>query len=572
MDVKLPDGTIVTNAPEGMTQTELLARMGRAPEEPKERSLLGKLGRQAGLTMRHGLEGAGSVLALPSTLADAAAGAVNSTGLLPKIPKFNSMAAVVRLGDMLGLPKPEGAQERVVGDVAKAMAGVGVAGRVASAIAPAAGPVGQPILETIAANPALQQTAAAGGGLAGGVAREEGAGPLGQLGATLVGSVAAPMGAGLARRVGDRIADAGATIGASFGSQRGIERIAGEAARRVAGDSRQKIIDDAANATTYIEGAPPTIAEAIAQGQIGKAGQYGGATIKLQKDLTGAKGIEDILTGTARTQKAAVPKHWENLNTVAGPARERILADANAKGGVDPSKMISQIDDMLARADISEFSAKALSAVKDNISEKIGKHGLPDRVNADAIYATRKELGNTIGKFSKETNTWDKKVTGKLESDIQKLIDQSIKDAGGTRWREDYMDIYAAGGKAASDQLARQFEVKKIGASVKGSSAAELAAGELPKPPTLLSRPMMLINFGLKMISRDANTPVARELATRMQDPKEYAKLLALPATDPVRVQAAAIMRAAMLTAQQEEPETAAERRTRLVAERKSKE
>jgi hypothetical protein len=43
---------------------------------------------------------------------------------------------------------------------------------------------------------------------------------------------------------------------------------------------------------------------------------------------------------------------------------------------------------------------------------------------------------------------------------------------------------------------------------------------------------MMILNFALKHTLGDANTPVAKEMAKRMADPQEFAKLLKSPAGD----------------------------------------
>ena len=34
MDVRMPDGTIITNVPEGTTKAQLMAKLGQAPEQP----------------------------------------------------------------------------------------------------------------------------------------------------------------------------------------------------------------------------------------------------------------------------------------------------------------------------------------------------------------------------------------------------------------------------------------------------------------------------------------------------------------------------------------------------------
>ena len=124
----------------------------------------------------------------------------------------------------------------------------------------------------------------------------------------------------------------------------------------------------------------------------------------------------------------------------------------------------------------------------------------------------------------------------KLEREIQLAIDDAIDSAlGNKQWSQGYMKVYADKTKSVREHQARMDEAKDISKVVKGTSLSDVVRGEAPKFPTLLSRPMMAVNFALKTILGDANTPIAKELARRMADPAEYAKLIALPPTHPTR-------------------------------------
>lgn len=534
-----------TSAPKGrVLTTELFPELA-----PQPRSFTEELGRQAGLTARYGVEGLANVAGIFTNPIAATANL-----FLPKSSKLATLgASTSNLLDNIGLPKPENATERIVGDMSRLVAGAGGLSSAARATVPLVGGGAKLVAKALASNPGTQAISAAGAGLGTSTAREIGYGPGVQFAAGLGGAVLAPGAASLAGGLKGHAVDATSVARASFGHQKSIDKLAGDAARRVAGDSREKILADIKNVEEYIPGSPKTVAEAIAQNQIGKAGQHGGATIKLQQDLTGADGIADVLTGVARTRNVAIENHLKALNTKFGPARERILAEVNARGGVRPSQITKDIDKMMARTDLSEFGYKSLEAIRSNIVAKIGKHNNPGRIDADAIYTTRKELGDIIARVSKDNQTWDKRVTGKMVDEIQDSIDRAIKQSGGTGWREQYMNPYSAGRRAVDNTMARLDEAELIGKSVKGSNAKDLTAGELPSFPTLLNRNMMMINFGLRLISRDANTPVAKELAKRLQDPKGYAELLALPAKHPLRTQAEAMLQtAAILGAQQE--------------------
>lgn len=156
--------------------------------------------RQIGLTARYGLEGLGQAAQVGSEpiryVTDRLFGMTGKT--LP------AGALASQFADKIGLPSPRGADERVVGDATRLMAGgggmTGLAGRVGGAAssalqftggAPVAQTVAQKTAQALAANPGQQIGAAAGSGLAGGSAREAGGDGLQEGLAALLGSVAA---------------------------------------------------------------------------------------------------------------------------------------------------------------------------------------------------------------------------------------------------------------------------------------------------------------------------------------------------------------------------------------------
>lgn len=107
--------------------------------------------------------------------------------------------------DKAGLPNPIGAQERVVGDASRMMAGTGVWVGGAQAGAKLASGTTQKVLQSLATRPDLQAMSALGAGYAGGTAREEGFGALGQTGAALAGGLFLPVTAGGLEYIGEKI-------------------------------------------------------------------------------------------------------------------------------------------------------------------------------------------------------------------------------------------------------------------------------------------------------------------------------------------------------------------------------
>ena len=194
-----PTPTPVPSASSGAATTS-------APAAPAARGFFDGLGspsewaRQAGLTARYGLEGLGQAAQvvtepLRQYVVNPAAELV---GLPPATSSGSTMAS---LADTLGLPSPETRQERIVGDTARLMAGsggmmglLGAAGggaQAAGGLLPTASTtgLGQSVTASLAANPGTQLGSATGAGLLGGTARENGAGALGQFGASMAGGL-----------------------------------------------------------------------------------------------------------------------------------------------------------------------------------------------------------------------------------------------------------------------------------------------------------------------------------------------------------------------------------------------
>lgn len=141
-----------------------------------------KLRRQFGLTGRYALEGAGQA-------ADVIAAPLNAlTG------GTNPSKSASQFSDWLGLPKPEGKLENIVGDATRMGFGAALPAGIAVKLAPmATSTVGKAVLTGLAENPAAQIGGGAGAGAASATARESGAGDGAQLAAGLVGGVAGGM-------------------------------------------------------------------------------------------------------------------------------------------------------------------------------------------------------------------------------------------------------------------------------------------------------------------------------------------------------------------------------------------
>ena len=503
-------------------------------EAAPTRSLPAQFGRSLGLTGRALVEGNPLV-----ALGDLAATPIRAIGNKIRPGTFTQTGGEA-LADLLRLPKPENKNEAVVQALSQAMAGSAGAPALAK-VAPMVGGTSRAALQWLSENPMMQVNSAMGATGAQLAAQEAGAGQGGQLLAALAGGMAGP---GIDRGIkslAEPVMDTGATVGAVFGHKPSIKRILTDTVERGLGDQKDRVAAAIRQGTEYVPGVKPTVAESIAEANMKSPDQFGGWAVRLQKDLTGAKGVEDALPSFAKEQRAGLRAERSRLNATLWPEGEQALGLANQAGGVRSNPLLTRIDDLMAveKNKGSSLITKTLAATRKKIESLARQDGT---IDAEAAYSLRKELGNDIKGFQKETNNWDKVQAMGLERDIQKAIDDAVESAGGSGWK-DYLSKYSAGRAKISEHIARAKEAKRIATEVKPTGGTAVAMGEIPKPPTLLNRTMMFVNFGLRALAQDANDPVVKDLTRRMADPKAFAELLARPNKDPVKMLAMESMR-----------------------------
>lgn len=311
--VQMPDGSIGRfEVPEGTTPQEVekfAFEQVNAKPAPPEPSTMDRAGRVAGLGARAVVRGA---TAIPGLMADAASEAVNLG-----IEGANKLGANIdyrmqkpttvldRAMTDAGVSAPANAAERTATDVASAMVGAALPAKIADWVAGVAqSPFAKQIAETLAKNLGLQVVSAGTGTASGDIARENGAGPVGQTVATVAGS----------------LAPAVAQTAAS-GAVRSVMR---------GGESGRKAVED--NIKTFADaGTTPTVGQAtemrgpwLAETMLSKT--PGSAGVMANKATTQAAqmgGKVDELAGTLSTNTGA-----EN----AGRAiKEGITADKGFK-------------------------------------------------------------------------------------------------------------------------------------------------------------------------------------------------------------------------------------------------
>lgn len=382
----------------------------------------GEVGRQLGLTARAGITGAAGLPLVAGEALNALLNMIAGRELFPSPTR-----ATQQLLTQAGLPEPQTARERIVQDVAAGMAGVG---GTAKMLAPL-GQVAAPITERLG----LQTAGAIGAAGAAGLGREEGAGPLGQLGLAAVGGMVAP---GALSTTATRGGRAAVESVRPF-TEAGREVIAGKVLRQLATQPELA----AARAAQYepaIPGYAPTTAQATRD-----IGLVAAETPIRALDVTGKFAAQasqanqarvNILDRMARdsdTLSSAIAKRDE----VTTPLREQAFAQAT----VTPEMLQSSVTSTVGKTidDILASSAGARKPVKDAMT--FARERLKDGTDPARLYEVRKDLRDAAqGLLNKEGSAYNL-AKGQLEQVIRSIDDVLESSAPGYK---DYLSKYAA--------------------------------------------------------------------------------------------------------------------------------
>lgn len=242
----------------------ILEQLNAPQEKP---GILSQIGRQVGLTGRYLAEGVpqfADMLAAPIRVAqDAIISGV--TGKPYRTAPLSDLGTAA--SDAVGLPKPEGTLENVVGGASRAVAGamvpVGIGNSLVNAGRTALNTVPQTFGkmlgstatgESLGAQPMMQAASAAGGGAGTEVARQADLGPVGEIAFGTAGSFLAPAGVisgrNFAKSEFGQAARRSVGYGLNFSRTRGGEYVARNEAARTMRDnigsnaSRMQVADD----------------------------------------------------------------------------------------------------------------------------------------------------------------------------------------------------------------------------------------------------------------------------------------------------------------------------------------
>lgn len=546
MDVRLEDGTVVTNVPEGITQSELLARVGKTKQPKAQSDPL----RDIALTGRAAVEGA---VGLPSMAADA------FSGNLAKRLMFGNDAAPPTLSDTLKgfLDKhsytPETEGERLAADVVGG--GVGALG------------VGGPIKNAVGV---VVPGMVAGG--ATGAARESGASPLWQLLAGLVGGVTttgAMEGIKSAGRGVKNVVDSAVVPG---GSKRAAGRILDEAA----GANKPQVVKALENATSDIPGMKLNAGQAAAKA--GSAEFSGLQKIAAETKPTPYAALEASQEEARKAALGTVGQTKEALSSAIGKraanARQNYAAAFEQSVKADPE--LAQIasnpyfKDALPDA-FKEAAAKGINpktdmteflhVVKLSLSgelEKTGDNALK-RLQKTSVQDVKSQLVDWLAKknpnyesaraqFSADSKPINQMQVGqylqdKLASPLEGAersasFAQATRDAAGTIKRSSGQSMYDELGQVLTPQqegtvnsvlnnLKNETTFKDLAS--KGMPAARRIVGQSADPipqVNMLNRAMMVTNAIVRRLEGKGGRAAIESMADIMQDPQKAAAVL----------------------------------------------
>jgi len=230
-----------------------------------------------------------------------------------------------------------------------------------------------------------------------------------------------------------------------FGSN---EVRAGNLARDVAGDNKAAVVAALKAHKDTIPGSKATAGQASIPAGSAEFAALQEIVANRAPSKYGSAGIEGVQEGARQAAAESIARTPQDLaaalkarTSATAPMREANLVSANVlHGGVKAKDIITAIDKKMQTPGLrgSDVVQKSLGAVKEKLGELAGDRGI---VDAKDLYTIRKEVGNTISSFAKETANWDKRLTSGLQRDVQGFIDEAIESSGGSTWK-DYLARY----------------------------------------------------------------------------------------------------------------------------------
>jgi hypothetical protein len=398
------------------------------------------LPRQLGLTARAAITGATS---LPVIGADALTGLINLiAGKQVMIPSSKGLQSLMT---QAGIPEAQTPLERVIQDIGGAASGVAAPVSASKYLGPMA-------KEFFTSSPIGQSTAAIGGALAGGTARESDIGPAGQVLASLGGAMA-PAGV----TSGQAVARGAKQLVKPF-TEEGREVITGNILRSLAREPEQAI-KAAEGYTPSIPGYTPTTAQATrdiglisAETPIRSMATMG----QFEAQASSANQARLAILDRMAKDKKALDDAIKHRDEVTKKIREDAFSapfDENKFNSNVYQSVFGKIDEILAsdvgaRKTVRNAMSFARQAVEDGI-------GSPSR-----LYEARKDLRDAAqGLLDKDGSAYSL-AKNQLEQVIR-AVDSAIESAA--PGYSDYLKKYAASSRGIERlEAAQEFRGKVL--------------------------------------------------------------------------------------------------------------
>jgi len=475
------------------------------------------------------------------------------------------------IADTLGLPTPQNATERVVGDIARTMAqGAGIAG-LAGKLVPTLAGVPQRIASQFAINTPTTMAANAAGGAGAGMAREGGAGPMGQMGASLGAALAVPL-----------VANAG-SVAANYARNNigSSKSFAGRLANEVAGDRRREILDLLKGKQTGPLGERLTAGEAASPA--GRA-EFSGLEKVVRPNQ--ATGFDDIAQsqaqaranairgfgGTADSLESSIAKRGSNAainygdayaqQIRANPELARLISNPYVKDEIGTALKLAEANGINPKDNLTEF----LHYVKIGLDKQLSKTGNDSLSSTQqkAVADAKTQLVDWLSKanpryetarsvFSAESKPINQMQVGQyLESKLTAPMAeqgaevpqraaayaQALRDAPQTIKRSTGFPRYNDLGQVLTPEqvgvtqkvgqsLGRSAENERLGGLGAQKARELIAAIEPPLPSAgMLSPVYSVLRAITNRIHGSVTSKVTETLSKAMQDPKAMAALM----------------------------------------------
>ena len=298
---------------------------------------------------------------------------------------------------------------------------------------------------------------------------------------------------------------------------KGAERIANKYIDTILGSEKSNVAKALSESSELVSGSKPTAAEVVSPTT--------GASplVALQSIVSKTPGGISAEFGKRKMdQEVARLAARTSLNESTAPLREKALKLANVGGGVNIEPIIKKIGELQSKPDAQALTLvkKSLASIKDDINSLAKENG---KIDAEVLYGVRKQISKTIKGFSKETSTFDKKLTAGIESDVNKIIDSAIENSGGVGWKK-YLAEYSKGKAAIDADILRSKNAYKPLQKTDLRGGVEIAEGSRAHVPNLLSRPAMIVNAILRYGGKSVEPEVDAVLARKLLNPAQMAK------------------------------------------------